>query len=524
MGHAHPPPPAAASREEEPSQEIARRTLLQAAGLLGLAATTGLATGCTQRSGGSGGIPRGGFTWLAGDHHIHTQHSHDGHYTVAEQVSRGAGFGLGWMVITDHGGKEHARIGVERVNPEIRAARERHRAVRLFQGLEWNIPAADHGTVFVHPGAGEVAVLRAFEQAHDGAVLRAADSSAANEALAVKGVHYLRSAVSDKRVRDALMFANHPARLGLDAPHEVRAWRDAASGIAVGWEAAPGHQAGGIPTARGGPGEARGHYDKGGRPGDTFAAYPSESFRTWGGFDFHTATVGGLWDSLLAEGKPWWITANSDSHAVYQAGGQGGPSSKEADDFWPGQYSRTHVGTRSATYAGVMAGLREGAVWVDHGHLVDEVDVRVTVDGQTVGLGGIARVRRGSSAELRLRVVTARRANSAGDVPRLARVDLVQGRVTGPASDPDVFHAPQTRVAHTWEVGGKEDLELVHPLGRVEDTGLYIRLRGSDGRRDQPGFHRSQDANGPAMDRPGDADPWADLWFYTNPVFVLPAD
>ena len=27
-----------------------------------------------------------------------------------------------------------------------------------------------------------------------------------------------------------------------------------------------------------------------------------------------TATVGGLWDSLLAEGKPWWISANSDSH------------------------------------------------------------------------------------------------------------------------------------------------------------------------------------------------------------------
>ncbi|MER8155563.1 hypothetical protein [Streptomyces sp. NPDC094472] len=30
-----------------------------------------------------------------------------------------------------------------------------------------------------------------------------------------------------------------------------------------------------------------------------------------------TATVGGLWDSLLAEGRPWWITADSDSHNVY---------------------------------------------------------------------------------------------------------------------------------------------------------------------------------------------------------------
>ncbi|HKS45733.1 MAG TPA: hypothetical protein VJT49_11605 [Amycolatopsis sp.] len=29
------------------------------------------------------------------------------------------------------------------------------------------------------------------------------------------------------------------------------------------------------------------------------------------------ATVGGLWHSLLAEGKPWWITATSDSHNVH---------------------------------------------------------------------------------------------------------------------------------------------------------------------------------------------------------------
>jgi hypothetical protein len=24
----------------------------------------------------------------------------------------------------------------------------------------------------------------------------------------------------------------------------------------------------------------------------------------------------------------------------------------------------------------------------------------------------------------------------------------------------------------------------------------------------------------PLMDTPGDDDPWADLWFYANPVFV----
>jgi hypothetical protein len=31
------------------------------------------------------------------------------------------------------------------------------------------------------------------------------------------------------------------------------------------------------------------------------------------------------------------------------------------------------------------------------------------------------------------------------------------------------------------------------------------------------------DPAGPAIDVVGDADPWRDLWFYSNPVWVLPA-
>ena len=73
------------------------------------------------------------------------------------------------MVITDHGSVAHAKIGVDKVNPDIRAAREQlRRDTLVFQGLEWNIPAAEHGTVFVHPGRNEVAVLKEFENAFDG--------------------------------------------------------------------------------------------------------------------------------------------------------------------------------------------------------------------------------------------------------------------------------------------------------------------------------------------------------------------
>ena len=30
------------------------------------------------------------------------------------------------------------------------------------------------------------------------------------------------------------------------------------------------------------------------------------------------------------------------------------------------------------------------------------------------------------------------------------------------------------------------------------------------------------DPAGPKLDVIGDADPWSDLWFYTNPIWVLP--
>jgi hypothetical protein len=213
---------------------------------------------------------------------------------------------------------------------------------------------------------------------------------------------FLSQAVRRGRIGDALMLANHPSRKGIDSPHEIRNWRDNAPGIAIGFEGAPGHQAAGIKAP--GPAGGRGEYNFSPSP-DSFAGYPLASYRTWGGFDFMTSTVGGLWDSLLAEGKPWWITANSDSHKIY-ADWAKNPVDNNADapwdaaghtfnnfgrygdpvyaggiqtaysDFWPGYFSRTHVGSSGFDYRRVMAGLRAGRVWVSHGDLISGLDLR----------------------------------------------------------------------------------------------------------------------------------------------------
>ncbi|WP_129839849.1 PHP domain-containing protein [Streptomyces sp. RFCAC02] len=532
--------------------QLSRRSMLRRAGLLGAGvagASVLVGTGsaaAAQRGGNGNGNGRSNgngsnrLLWLAGDHHIHTQYSPDGQYRVVDQVGNAARFGLDWMVITDHGSVTHSRIGVERVNPDIKRAREQYEDTLVFQGLEWNIPAAEHGTVFVHPGDNEVSVLKQFETDYDGSVKNATGSTSANEALAISGLDFLAEQVQRRKVKDALMLANHPSRKGVDSPHEIRGWRDAQPDIAVGFEGAPGHQAGGIPAPHG-PGEARGSY--GGSPGaDSFAGYPAESYRTWGGFDWMTATVGGLWDSLLSEGKPWWITANSDSHVVYadtstrpdgsdydENGQHGDPVYRgsglnlTASDFWPGQYSRTHVGAYGFSYAAVMQGIREGRVWVDHGGLISGLKAELRGGNKSATLGGTLNVRRGTQVELRIEIALAGGPNAALFVPELARVDVIRGLVTGRPSDLDTFRAPDTKVVKSFDVDETEGtVTFTYRLGRVERAG-YVRLRGTDGNRSQTGLYgASVDPAGPALDVLGDADPWLDLWFYSNPIWVLP--
>lgn len=539
---------------------LSRRGMLRGAGLLGAGvAATGALSGTAAAAGAGSGSARRGtrYTWLAGDHHIHTQFSPDGQYRVSDQVGHAAQYGLDWMVVTDHGSEAHAKLGVEKVNPDIVAARRAHRDMLVFQGLEWNIPAAEHGTVFVAPGRHEVDVLKQFENGYDGGVRGATASTPANEALAIAGLGFLADQVAEGRTDDALMLANHPARKGIDSPHEIRAWQEARGRIAVGMEGAPGHQAGGISEEDLGPGGGRGGYDN--SPGSgSFAAYPLESYRTWGGFDWMTSTVGGLWDSLLAEGRPWWITANSDSHQVYadwsvnpvdndreapwDAAGHtfenfgrygdpvhGGRIQTGNSDFWPGYYSRTHVGAARAGYGAVMDGIRAGRIWVDHGSLVDAVDVRVrstAAAAREATLGGSLTSRTGDDIEVTITVTLASGPNAAQLRPELARVDLIAGQVTGAFADRDTFTTPQTKVVTSFDTTGARakggTVTFRHVFRDVADP-FYVHFRGTDGNRSQPGaLGASVDPNGPAIDVVGDADPWTDLWFYTNPVFVVP--
>ncbi|ANP50696.1 hypothetical protein J2Z21_004458 [Streptomyces griseochromogenes] len=531
------------------AQGVSRRRLLRRAGLFGVAfALGGAATPAVAATGRGFDGDDPCLAYLVGDHHVHSVYSHDAKYTFSQQARAAAGYGLDWMVFNEHSNFGHARYGAHLEHQEILKARAENPRQLIFQGLEWYIPAAEHCTVFAAPGPHEVDLLTRFELAYDGKLLGydkggAADADTArNEAHAVKAVQWLAEQRRTGYVDDVLVLANHPLRLGIDSPHEMRNWRDAAPEIMIGMEGAPGAQGAAIP-GWGGSTAIRGEYQN--HPSaQSWAGYPQDAYLTYGGFDWATATVGGLWDSMLAEGRLFSITTNSDNHrTVFDTwkNGDWAPgrnfdntgklpdpvdtgTPQPGSDFWPGEFSRTHVGVTRYGYRAVMAGLRAGRVWLDHGHLLDGLDVRLKRDrdhGRGVTLGGRLRVREGERLTLSVTVTTASRPNPEGILPRLAHVDVIRGAVRGPVTDRDTWRAPDTRVVHTADVDGRTGTYTLRIPLTAGDESFYVRLRGSDGNRRGAGFlGAAVDPHGPIPHEPGDGDPWADTWFYSNPVFV----
>lgn len=458
--------------------------------------------------------------WLAGDHHIHTKFSPDGQYEIAEQVEQARRHGLSWCVITDHGGPRHDKVALEQAYPELLAARRRFSSMHIFQGLEWNVPEADHASVILPPTEHEAKLIAEFEARYDSKNFSRNKTPADSEADAVAGVKYLQSLA-----HQPLLFVNHPARTGRVSPMEMRAWADAGPEVTRGFEGAAGHQAASLIGGR------RGHYGKKAGRG-SHEAYPEDSYRTWGGFDWYVTKIGGLWDSLLGEGRPWYITANSDSHRHYKDDrlvdpktylfkGHVTPTTQKAIDpaaqgnmdFWPGEYSKTWVHADRPDALSIMAALRGGRMFAVHGDLIDRLEMQMTGAEAAAPMGGTLMVEKpGATVTLRVRL----RERAADDHAeskkrRLHHVDIIAGDISGIARDPSIMVNESTRVVRQVlaEQMRHEGTHLCfeHPFERVEKD-FYVRLRGTN-----------RDIAAPEMDTPT-VNPWEDLWFYGNPVFI----
>lgn len=435
--------------------------------------------------------------WRAGDHHVHSEYSGsfnssqrpprfikggDAVYPIVTNAVMARSFGLSWLMCTDHGGPLHSKVNLEQAYPDLLRSRRLVADVLQFWGMEFDTPARDHHTLMIphHPGEAE----QLFELESRFATRDAFPLDPAREA-GEKMIEFLTAAAG--MPHRPVVLAHHPARsatglgvYGADTPRELRAGNDAAPEVYVGFEGAPGHQA--APLG----GQVRGGY---------------RDHPTYGGYDQMTARVGGVWDALLGEGRRWWITATSDSHVHWTRGG---------GDFWPGEYSKTYVWARQ-DYGDIMDGLRHGRIFVTTGDLISGLDLIARRGGRAAGMGETLTLgRRHREVDLEIRFRPLRGTNANGDRPQVRRVDLIVGEITGPGDDPDADTNPTTRVVARFGPGDwhrRGDAYVIRYRLPDVSSDRYARVRGTNTDEEEP--------------RPdGPEDPWTDLWFYSNPVFI----
>jgi hypothetical protein len=383
-------------------------------------------------------------------------------------------YGLSWMVTTDHGGPNHSKLNMVQAYAELTQSRKAVPQVLQFYGMELNMPAMDHHTLIVPNTEDEWKVLFSIENQFDANEAWPPDPARDTEAAGARALAFMNA-----MQKLPLMFANHPSRsakgvreYGLDEPREFRANNDLAPEVYHGMEGAPGHQA-----------------------GPNRGAYENDKARTLGGFDQMTAIVGGLWDSLLGEGRRFWIVATSDSHVNFA------DPQKPGSDFWPGQFQKTYV-FAYRSYDDILDGLRHGRVFAVAGDLISELDLNAASGNSRSEMGGTLTVPKQSDVTVNIRFHIPESKNANGDEPKVSRVDLIVGDVRGPSQNRNADQNETTKVFgrytdRDWKRSGN-DYKIAVTLPKV-DHNIYLRVRGTGGSKLEP-----------QMDVKGES-PWHDL-------------
>ena len=494
--------------------------------------------------------------WLAGDFHNHTYLT-DGSNAPDQVFTHAFQFGLDWIANSEHGGafsrnsdgRSWPAITVflgsppagkmwrwqslwQYSYPLVTRTRATWPDKLIIQGYEWNVPAHDHASVAIVGPAEEngLAIARheyLFDDKDSGTTadsfLGTSDKMAENNhEKAVAGVRWL----DHHYPRNSYFLINHPSRWQNYSIAAIRDFHDTAPNVAFGFEGIPGHQ----------KASCRGHYD-GGPFQDITGKDVTFRAHTYGGADYMLARVGGAWDALLGEGRSFFVFVNSDFH-------------KTEHDFWPGEYAKNHTYVRDQdhdrTYSPdeLVAGLRSGNSFIVDGDLINGLQFSARCRQKMaapVEMGGTLEAREDCDAQITIRFRSPSKNNN-GDAVVVDHIDLIAGEVRamvakvladGVTPNPEYENeinkstkivASFTRKDWREEPEGQDGSgwrTIVHHMPRL-DRDMYFRLRGTN-----LGYGVMNETDGqgnPLSDEllaPNTQDKaYADLWFYSNPIFV----
>jgi len=336
---------------------------------------------------------------------------------------------------------------------------------------------------------------------------------------------------------------------------------NAAPTVCFGAEFQPGHQADGN----------RGGFSPGNDENPLAGAFGG----TYGGTGYYAATIGGLWDALLGEGRNFWFFASSDWHDKGEDGDQFSEDTTNAD-FWPGEYQKDYVFVRNErrfSAQDIVNGMRSGNSFVVQGDLIDGLEFSAVraektswgwrlIERSEKTMGETLEVRAGDLVVVTVKVRDPEDRNHCPytfdnpslvqmginiplNTPELHHVDLIGGNVTGKIDPSDLDDYtnpinPSTQIL-------KQSLKSEMVEGRdgwqsfsyvfIAEKGKdrYLRLRGTNL---PPNTPNETDAVGnPLADSMAanidcsaanctdgkldhDVEAWSDLWFYSNPIYV----
>lgn len=517
-----------------------------------------IVTSCEKSSEKSAAVivnPTIDANYVAGDFHQHTTYT-DGSWSIGYVMGKDNQYKLDWWADSEHGGgfdRDAAVTGTDLANLatpvrwnsytpnpikgkanganmwrwqsikeysflEVLKARALYPSKTIIQGLEWNPPGHEHASTGIitnqfitNPNASPIAEFEYKFDNNDlddqGGANNWVKSTLTGHAKTIEAITWLQTNYKSA----SWVVPAHVERKKLYSIADLRDMNNAGPDVCFGFESMPGHQ-------------------KSPNRGEYMASSNSYGTCTYGGAGAMSAKIGGLWDALLSEGRNWWLFASSDFH-------------DPAGDFYPGEYQKTYVYvSKKGDAQAIVDGLRSGNSFVVTGDLIDALDFKI--NGKTMGQAASAD---GNTATISIVVhdPSTPNNNTYGTLtnPELNHIDVIAGKVTGKivAGDTkytnDDVSATTSVIARFDAVGGSSDSKGIvsrqwKDLGDgwkkisficSDITGnMFFRLRGTNLGLNVP--LQTDGAGNPLADdlmAPNSAEKaFADLWFYSNPIFV----
>ncbi|WP_299084271.1 PHP domain-containing protein [uncultured Paraglaciecola sp.] len=326
--------------------------------------------------------------WFKVDTHIHSRFS-DGASDIMSIAEKAQQFGCAAIAITDHGDNDLPKVLSDSYFADISQAGVTFPKLTVMPGLEWNLPpfkGREHATVLLPKNRNLKRNLQTFRQRYDSYKLWQKSNYQAKDALQWLASHF----ISD--VFKPVIFYNHPSRKvwqTAENMHDFTEWSQYDESV-IGFSGAPGHQK---------------------KRGDDNGSYEFVQ-KTVHGWDPSIAIIGGEWDQLLRDGRRVFAArAASDFHNTKM-------------DYWPCEFSSTHVKAKSNAHNDILNGFHSGDFWAQHGNFVKQVDFYLEVNGIKATPGDMLGVSEGAKLRVVLEVAL-NKADWQGYKTSLDEVELV---------------------------------------------------------------------------------------------------